>query len=269
MDWIVTGASRGIGRSLALALARKSSPRDRLFVLARDEARLRSLTLEAAAQCAIEAMTFDLGRLSECERAAEALIAQDVRDATLVHNAGLWPTERALVDGFEAAYAVNALGPLVLQRPLLDQRRLRRVLVVSAGLAAKGRFDLARTPTGEDFSKLRTYCTTKLAGAIAQRHEATRHPAVDFAVIHPGVVRTDLGATSGVLGWLLQRVKRRWESPEACAERLVRVLDRQRWQPREGVAPWLFEEDEAPWPEAANRDRDAVLAAIEAQLANR
>lgn len=262
MDWIVTGASRGIGRALAVALARRAKSTDRVFVLARDGARLQAIAREADAQCAIEAMPFDLGRRSECERAANALIAKDVRDATLVHNAGLWPTKRTLVDGFEAAYSLNALGPLVLQRPLLDQQRLTRVLVVSAGLVVKGRFDSARTPTGEDFSKIGTYCTTKLAGAIAQRDEATRHPTVDFAVIHPGVVQTDLGATDGVLGWILQRVKRRWESPEACAERLVRVLDRPRWQSRNGVAPWIFEETEAPWPATADRDREAVLRAI-------
>lgn len=42
MDWIVTGASRGIGRALALALGAKATEGDRLFVLARDAERLRA-----------------------------------------------------------------------------------------------------------------------------------------------------------------------------------------------------------------------------------
>jgi hypothetical protein len=50
-------------------------------------------------------------------------------------------------------------------------------------------------------------CTTKLAGAAAMRDEARRFPEVDFAVVHPGVVNTDLGTTRGPLAWMMKLVK--------------------------------------------------------------
>jgi NAD(P)-dependent dehydrogenase (short-subunit alcohol dehydrogenase family) len=123
-------------------------------------------------------------------------------------------------------------------------------MVVSAGLIVKGRFDAARTPRGEDFSAIRTYCTTKLCFALAMRDIAAEHRALDVVVLHPGVVRTDLGARPGLLGKLLSFVKRRWEAPEVCAARLTRILSRDRWSP-EGEARWMFEEAEQPWPAVA------------------
>ena len=93
------------------------------------------------------------------------------------------------------------------------------------------RFDAERTPRGLDFSSLRTYANTKLCFAVAMRDVAAQHPEVDVVVMHPGVVRTDLGARPGLLGWLLDRIKRGWESPETCAERLARVLSKERWSP--------------------------------------
>jgi len=184
--------------------------------------------------------------------------------AVLIHNAGLWPSKRELVDGTELAFATNCLGPLALQAPLLEKGLLSRVLVVSAGLLVQGRFSAEQTPEGKDFSSFRTYCTTKLAQAIAMRDVARRHPQVDFAIVHPGVVNTELGSRTGPLGRLLQLAKRAFlETPESCAARLVRLLTRPQWEHSPGVAPWFHEEQERPWPAAVDRDERAVLAAVE------
>lgn len=263
MDTVITGASRGIGRALASALAARMQAADRLFVLARDVERLRSLATEASAGEVIP-LVADLSRVSSSLAAGEQLASQVRGGARLIHNAGLWPSERVLVDGWEAGYATNCLCPLALQRPLLNAQRLSRVMVVSAGLVVRGRFDPARTPTGDDFGPLSTYCTTKLAGAIAMRDVARRHPEVDFVILHPGVVNTDLGARRGALGAITRVVKRLWERPERCAGRLVRILDRPRWQDGPGEALWLVEETRAPWPAAVDRDERAVLDAIAA-----
>ena len=240
MDWIVTGASRGIGRSLARALLERGDDGDRVFALARDHERLRALAMGAGARAQLVTLPADLSRIDEARRAGTQL-ANEARAATLIHNAGVWPTRLVLVDGFESGFATNCLGPLAFQQPLLAARRLSRVLVVSAGILVKGRFDPERTPAGQDFSAFRTYANTKLAGAAAMRDEARRHPEVDFAIIHPGVVQTDLGAMTGPLGWLMKLAKRNWESPEVCAARLIRILERPQWQNLPGEAPWLVE----------------------------
>ncbi|AKT37858.1 SDR family NAD(P)-dependent oxidoreductase [Chondromyces crocatus] len=261
-DLVLTGATRGIGHALALALAEKRDTR--LVLVARDQQRLDDLvaTIVARGGNAV-AVPGDLGSLDGARALSEHLLGVVEEGATLVHNAGLWPSQRTLTaDGLEAAFVVNHLGPLLMQRPLLQAGRLRRLLVVSAGLIALGRFDEERTPRGDDFSAMRTYANTKLCFAIAQRDLAERHPDLDVLVLHPGVVRTDLGARKGPIGWLLSLVKRAWESPEACAARLVRILDRPRWSPP-GTARWLIEEDERPWP-SNTRDEATVRAVRDA-----
>lgn len=265
-DVIITGASRGIGRALALA----APPTERLLLVARDPERLASVVAEVAARGGQAlAVPGDLGSLTEARALGQKLAELAAPGATLVHNAGLWPAALTRTPaGYESAFVVNHLGPLVMQQPLLDAGTLRRILVVSAGLIVKGRFDAARTPAGEDFSALRTYCTTKLCFALAMRDIAAAHPELDVLVLHPGVVRTELGARPGLLGLLLSLVKRGWESPEVCAARLLRVLGRERWSPP-GQARWQVEEKEQPWPPAAQdaATRQAVRATTARLLA--
>ena len=266
-DVVITGASRGIGRALALELATRG---DRLVLTARDRERLTALVAAIEAKGGrAQAVPGDLSTVRGAVELGKRLSEDLEPGATLVHNAGLWPARRVLNDdGLESAFVVNHLAGVALVRELLGAKRLARVLVVSAGLIAMGRFDPERTPTGEDFSSLRTYATTKLCFAITARRLAAAHPEVDFVVLHPGVVRTDLGARPGVLGTLLSLGKLTLESPEKCAQRLARILARDRWSPP-GDPKWLEEEAEKPWPEAACDEgaREAVRCVTERCLA--
>ena len=256
-DLIITGASRGIGRALAFAHA-SGHPDDRLFLVARDRTRLADL--------AGEKLTADLSSLAAARQVGAQLADLVAPGTTLVHNAGLWPHALNLTaDGVEESFAVNCLAPLALQAPLLAANKLARILVIGAGIMIKGRFDADRTPAGKDFSALKTYANTKLAFAVAMRDVAKDHPEVDVLVVHPGVVRTDLGARPGILGKLLSLVKRRWEDPAVTAERLERILAKDRWSPK-GDARWWIEEKEHPWPKNADdaKTRDAIRSALEA-----
>jgi NAD(P)-dependent dehydrogenase (short-subunit alcohol dehydrogenase family) len=265
-DIIITGASAGIGRALALALGERPGGPRLLLV-----ARRRQLLDESVARIAgrggrAVAVPGDLGSLAAARDLSSRLLDLAEEGATLIHNAGIWPAKRVVTaEGLERSFVVNHLAPLVLQRSLLQAGRLSRVLVVSAGLIGKGRFDPDRTPHGDDFSALRTYCTTKLCFAIAMRDMAADHPELDVLILHPGVVRTDLGARPGPLGWLLSLVKRILEKPEDCAARLVRILDRPRWSPP-GAARWLELEEERPWPARAC-DEQTVRGVREATAA--
>jgi len=267
-DIILTGASRGIGGALATLLGERR-PADRLLLVARDAVRLEAVATrirERRGQAV--AVTGDLSTFAGARALGVALAELANPGATLIHNAGIWPTKLTRTpEGLETAFVVNHLAPLLLQRPLLEARKVARVMVVSAGLIIKGRFDPARTPTGEDFSRIRTYCTTKLCLALAMRDLAADHPELDVVVLHPGVVRTGLGASAGPVGWLLAAVKRFWEKPETCAERLARILGRERWSPP-GEARWLVEENEQPWPEVAQDEtvRRAVREVTEKLL---
>ena len=249
-DVIITGASRGIGRALAIVMA---SADVRLVLVARDEERLAAVASEIRDRGGyVVLVPGDLGTIESARRLGVRLAETLSPGATLVHNAGIWPYRRSLnADGLEEAFAVNCIGPAVMQEALLVSGCLVRIMLVSAGLAVKGRFDAERTPSGHDFSMFRTYATTKLCFALAMRDVAKEHPELDVVVLHPGVVRTDLGRRDGWMGVLLRMVKRGWEAPETCASRLARILARPRWS-APGEAVWMFEENEQAWPDAMN-----------------
>lgn len=257
-DVIITGASRGIGRALAIALAGQGVQQ---WLVARDPgglaataARIRELGGRA------ECVSGDLGQLASARELGHRLGTRTAAGSMLIHNAGIWPSKRTLgPDGLEQSFVVNFLGPLAMQQPLLEQERVGRIMVISAGLIIKGRFDPQRTPTGDDFSALRTYCTTKLCFAVAMRQLAKAHPELDVVVLHPGVVRTALGARSDPLGWLLWLAKRVWESPECCAARLAGLVRQDRWSPA-GAPRWFVENKEQPWPSIAGDQ--TVISAI-------
>ena len=84
---MVTGASRGIGRAIALAMASEGA---RVVAVARDKAALDKLTTEARARSQREAMAIgaDLSRLSEVERVVEETRRACGRIDVLVNNAG-------------------------------------------------------------------------------------------------------------------------------------------------------------------------------------
>ncbi len=259
-DLVITGATGGIGRALALAAPKTY----RLVVVGRDLTATGEVVRDLAKQGkAAEAVPGDLSSLASSRSLGERLLKSVRPGAVLVHNAGIWPSRRVLnVDGYEMSYMVNMVAPLVLQDPLLRAGVIKRIMVIGAGLMVKGRFDADRTARGDDFSGIRTYCDTKLGQAVAMRTVAKAHPEIDVLVVHPGVVRTELGARRGFMGWLLRQVKRRWEDPSVCAERLVRLLARERWEESPGEARWMVEEKAEPWPSIADWVNDAVNTAI-------
>jgi len=258
---VVTGANRGIGLAVARSLAGR---RFHVVLACRDGASgaaARDAILAGGGSASL--VVGDLGSLAATRALAAALQEACPRIDLLVQNAGLWPSRRELnEDGFERAFAVNHLGPFLLAR-LLEPRLCdagspspspARVVMVSAGLYVKGAPDLERTPTGDDFHAIKTYATTKCASLMMMPLLAERWAphGVTVDAVHPGVIRTDLGARPGALGLLLRLVKRLWKTPEEGARPVVRLALEERGSGRY----FHLDEEMALAPVAA----DAALA---------
>ena len=130
---MVTGASRGLGRALAHALAEDGY---RLVVDARDGAALRAAMAGLPADAVVAALAGDItdpSHRADLHRAANALGGPDL----LINNAGtLGPSPLPAVSDFpldelRAAFEVNVIAPLALTQLLLPALRERGGAVLS------------------------------------------------------------------------------------------------------------------------------------------
>ncbi|MFF7656651.1 hypothetical protein ACFZCY_43750 [Streptomyces sp. NPDC007983] len=140
-------------------------------------------------------------------------------------GSALWPGRRELnEDGFERAFFTNHLAPFLMNHLL--EERLCRVVQVSAGLYIRGKIDPDRTPTGEDFHTMRTYCDTKLANLLMVPLFAERWKGAGKTIdaVHPGVLRTGLGEHGRVTGLVVNVAKRFWKSADEAAPAIVDLV---------------------------------------------
>ena len=139
---VVTGASRGIGEAIALALAARGA---RLCLVGRDEDTLLRVARAAhGAQAQHRCYRADLADDADVERLAAALQHDLHAVDVLVHAAGILhraPFEEAPAAQFDAQYRTNVRAPFVLTQRLLPRLKAAQGQVVfvnsSAGLSAR------------------------------------------------------------------------------------------------------------------------------------
>jgi NAD(P)-dependent dehydrogenase (short-subunit alcohol dehydrogenase family) len=178
---VVTGASRGIGRATADALARRGAT---VVTLGRDPSR--------------STIACDLGSFASIRAAAAEVSARWPRVDLLVNNAGVQHVHRTLsVDGIEATLAVNHLAPFLLTRLLLARLEAApsaRVVTVSSSLARWGRIAFDDLQGARRYDGTRAYLQSKLANIMFTVSLAERltGSSVSAVCVYPGLVATDL-----------------------------------------------------------------------------
>ncbi len=262
--YVVTGGNAGIGYEIVRGLAQKSAE---VVLVSRDEARGRTAQAELQAATGagkIDLVVGDLGTVAGTRQLATDLLAAYPTLDGLINNAGVWMTRKVLnEDGLELSFMVNHLAPFMLSQlllPALQAAGHARIVHVNAGLYVKGKVDLQKTPYGKDFGRIRTYANSKLCAVLTLPEQARRLAgnSVTVNMVHPGVIRTGLGDTSGVVGWLLRQVKRQWATPLQGAVAPIWLA----------TAPELAEQcgiyfnEQVPMPLADNAQDEALAAAL-------
>jgi NAD(P)-dependent dehydrogenase (short-subunit alcohol dehydrogenase family) len=187
---LVTGASRGIGRAIAVDLAWAGAE---VAACSRDRERTAETvrTIEAAGGRAA-AFVVDLRSVDDTEGLVGSAVERFGRLDILVNNAGISRTAGGLsetLEGWNEVLATNLTAPFLLARRAADH------------LAAGGHGAIVNVGSVMGLVAMRDL--TAYAAAKAGLHHMTRQLALDLApvgvrvnCVAPGFVRTDLFETS-------------------------------------------------------------------------
>jgi 3-oxoacyl-[acyl-carrier protein] reductase len=140
---VVTGAGRGAGRSIALALAREGA---RLALASRTESELNAVREEVKALGAeVIAVPTDLSDPKQIEDMAQETLKAFGTVDVIINNAGWCPALRLVqdtpIEDWDFAMNVNARGAFLVAKaflPTLLAKRSGHVLNVSSEIAKKG-----------------------------------------------------------------------------------------------------------------------------------
>jgi len=136
---VVTGASSGIGRAIAIALAREGA---HIHVVGRNSAALAETVAATGDHSSANELRADLTVDADLKRITDALSCLSRIDI-LIHSAGIIHQRRmenAAIEDFDAQYSINVRAPYLLTKHLIPMLTAARGQVIfinsTAGLTA-------------------------------------------------------------------------------------------------------------------------------------
>ncbi len=195
---IITGATSGIGRVTAMAIAREGA---RLVLPVRSIEKGKALKEEIEKETgntSIEIMHCNLASLDSVRQFAEDFQKKHDKLHLLINNAGLWEAKRKESDdGIEMNFAVNHLAPFLMTSLLLDTIKKSapaRIVSVASTAHKYGKMRFNDLEGKKSWGSMQSYAQSKLANILFTRRLAKdlEGSGVTANCLHPGVVNTQL-----------------------------------------------------------------------------
>lgn len=179
---LITGASRGIGRSIAVRLAGEGTT---LYLHGRDETRLdETVKLVEERGARVVKIIADLARRDGVDIVADVIKQKNIN--ALVNNAGLSvvkPVEELTYDDWQRVFAVNVTAPFMLTQTLVRKNVPGSSIVNILSIASK---------TG--YQNWSAYCMSKfgLDGFSKAVRQELRQRGIRVINIYPAGTNTDI-----------------------------------------------------------------------------
>ena len=228
---LVTGATSGIGKAIALRLAERGAT---VVLVARNREKgeaVRAELQQRTGNSAIDLVLADLSSMESIQQGAADFKRRYSRLHVLVNQAGLVQNQRTVtVDGLETMFATNYLAYFALANLLMDELKAAapsRVLNITGGIEAAGSIDFDDLQCEKRFSWSRALAQSKLADVLftyelARRLEGT---GVTSNALNPGGVKTALGqGAGGIPEFFMKLGSFFFPDAEKAAERFVNLL---------------------------------------------
>jgi len=225
---VVTGATSGIGRVSARALAEKGAT---LVVVGRNEEKCRHTVREireATGNKDVEYLLADLSIQQQVRQLAEQIrVRYDSLDV-LVNNAGaIFTSRQETDDGLEKTFALNHLSYFYLSNLLIDKLKEcapSRIVNVASGAHRGHQIDFDDLARQQGYRSQQVYGESKLANILFTYELARRleGSGVTVNALHPGFVASNFGTNNGPLvTWFMKFLHLFGRSPEEGAETVI------------------------------------------------
>jgi len=204
---LITGASDGIGKETAKALAKQGHT---IIMHGRNSQKTKSAYEEVKAETGnnkIEYMTADFLSLAEVRRFADKIKQKYDHLDVLVNNAGAQFTDKreTTAEGHEKTMTINVFAPMLLTLNLLDLLKkspsARVVTVASAAHKMSGKPYLDDIELKDHYTMGKAYGLSKLYVIWIMRHFVSEMKKeginnITFNTVHPASAMSNLGRES-------------------------------------------------------------------------
>jgi len=205
---LITGATAGIGKATAEALAQKNW---HIILHGRSEQRCQALAAElcqAYPQAKVDYLVADFSSLKSVRNMSQQVKQNYSHLDVLINNAGSFFMNRQVSqDGFELTLAVNHLAPFLLTTELLNTLKASqaaRIVNVSSGAHAGVALNFDDLQLERRFAGFQAYGGSKLMNIYFTYELHRRLQADNLAgnqvcvnVLHPGFVATEFAKNNG------------------------------------------------------------------------
>jgi len=214
---MVTGATSGIGRETALALANKGA---HVVIVGRNEKKCIktvSAIKKISNNAAVEFICADLSCLMQVRAVAKQFIHSYKQLDVLVNNAGgYFMTRQLSTEGYEMNLALNYLSPFLLTLLLVDELKASdqgRIINVSSQAHERGEINFDDLQREHNFVGYEAYAQSKLAILLFTYELARRIQKTHVTVnaLHPGLVASHFGRNNGLIRFYVRRLLKRTE----------------------------------------------------------
>ena len=197
--WLVTGASGGLGRFMALEAARLGAT---VIAVARNQSKLDQVVADAHANGAdrIETAVCDFSLQADTQRLVNDLVGQGRKIDVLVNNVGLLSHAHQITsEGREQTFTTNLLSHYVLTEGLIrgEAFNMTRPLVIN--MTSGGGYNvplstgMLNTTNPAKFNGTAAYAFHKRAQMVLNQYWRDTYGirGIGFYVMHPGWADTD------------------------------------------------------------------------------
>ena len=225
---LITGASSGIGKATAHALAQSDT---QLILVCRDQNKGNAVKEEIYQTSKKHPALYiaDLSSQDSIRKLIAQIKSQHSRIDILINNAGIINNHYSeTVDGIETTFTVNHLAPFMLTTSLLDllrQSQEGKIITVSSSAHKRtNNTDTIAPLTREVYSGWKAYGQSKLANILftyelSRRISGTRMTA---NCLHPGLVATNFGSNNDdIFRKFMNTFKHILKSPAQGAETVL------------------------------------------------